>query len=79
MFRDEGVLMSNDDKIVLILSTPLTSIQELSSDVLSLGSYGYLGLPIFRGGSDTGQYTAPARALHLTGYFRKAPHHDRMC
>lgn len=78
MSRDEDVLRANDGKIALFLSTHLASITELSSDVRSPGSYGYLhvGLPIFRGGSDTGQYTAPARALHLTGCFRKAPHHD---
>lgn len=40
MFRDEGVLRSNDGKIVLVLRTHFASITELSSDVLSLGSYG---------------------------------------
>jgi hypothetical protein len=63
----------------MFLGTPLISITELDGDVLGLGCYGYLGLPMFRGGSFAGRYTALARALDLTGRFRGVLRHDQMC
>ena len=66
-------------KVVLFLSTPSISNTELDGDVLGPGSYGYLRLPMFRGGSDAGRHTALARALHPTGYFGRIFHHGGMC
>lgn len=73
------MLTSDDDKIMLLLNASSVSITELSTDVLSLGSYGYLGLPIFRSGPDAGRYAALAHALQLTGYFENPTHCGRLC